>query len=97
MPFGIPSEGFWGKKELAYQHVHMFWAFWVGFAAYSFFGFLWVPALCGVLCGLAMETYQHIEYLRTWTKPKKIADMIRDFCFWTIGGCLNYIIIFVGV
>lgn len=96
MPFGIPKDGFWGKKELSYQHVHMFWAFWIGFLVYQYLPHLFVPALVGALCGLIMEAYQHIEYIRTWTLPKAWLDSLRDFCFWTLGGCLNYIIIFFG-
>lgn len=98
MPFGISKDedNFWNQKELSYQHVHMFWAFWVGFIAYTLTGIMWIPALCGVFCGMVMEFYQHIEYLKTWEVPKKWQDMIRDFLFWTLGGCLNYIIILVG-
>lgn len=93
MPFGIPSDGFWGKKELAYQHVHMFWAFWIGFAVYQFLPLFYIPFLIGMLCGMIMEAYQHIEYSKSWNLPKKWQGTIRDFIFWIIGGCLNYILI----
>lgn len=95
MAFGIESEGFWGKKELSYQHVHMFWSFWISYLLYNIIPFGWVPFVCGLLCGMAMESYQHYKFMiaikmfRSWT------DSIRDLCFWIIGGCLNYIIIFM--
>lgn len=98
MPFGISKDedNFWNQKELSYQHVHMFWSFWMGFIAYTLTDIIWVPLLIGALCGTLMEGYQNFKYLRTWEVPKKWQDMIRDFLFWTLGGCLNYIIIFVG-
>lgn len=96
MPFGIPKDGFWGKKELAYQHVHMFWAFWAAYAVYYFLPFSHVPIMVGLICGMLMEAYQHLEYIRTWASPKTWTDSLRDLCFWVIGGCLNYIIIFFG-
>ena len=93
MPFGIESEGFWGKKELSYQHVHLFWAFWIGYFAYHIFPLSWVPAICGLICGGLMEFYQYRKYIIALEKPRTWKDSIRDLCFWTIGGCLNYICI----
>ena len=95
MPFGIESEGFWGKKELSYQHVHMFWSFWAGFIVYSIYPVMWIPALCGVFSGLLMELYQYRKYVAAVEIPRAWLDSIRDLCFWIIGGCLNYIIIFL--
>jgi len=86
---------FWSKKEISYQHVHMFWSFWVGFLFYYLFPVLWVPALSGFICGMAMEVYQYRYYILNLKFPKTFLDSIRNLCFWTIGGCLNYVIIFV--
>lgn len=94
MPFGIKNEGFWGKKELSYQHVHLFWAFWVSYIAYNIYPAIWIPAVCGILCGLFMEFYQYYKYVLAIEIPKSWLDSIRDLCFWSLGGCLNYIIIF---
>jgi len=92
MPFGIESEGFWGKKELSYQHVHLFWAFWIGYFAYHIFPLSWVPAICGLFCGLFMELYQYRKYIVSKEVPRTWKDSLRDLCFWTLGGCLNYIV-----
>lgn len=98
MPFGISKDenDFWNQKELAYQHTHMFWSFWIAYVIYIFIPEIYIPVLIGALCGALMEGYQNFKYLRTWEVPKKWQDMIRDFIFWILGGCLNYIIIFVG-
>lgn len=96
MPFGIPSEGFWGKKELSYQHVHMFYGFWIGFIVYNLSHNIYAPALCGLLCGMLMEAYQYRKYIMALEKPRTWKDSVRDLCFWIIGGCLNYILIFMG-
>lgn len=96
MPFGIPTEGFWSTKELAYQHTHMFYGFWIAFFVYHFFPIDFIPLLCGILSGLFMEIYQNSKYIISAEIPKKWKDSIRDLCFWIIGGCLNYIIIFTG-
>jgi hypothetical protein len=95
VPFGIEKDGFWGVKELSYQHVHLFWAFWAGYIAFHVSGLLWSPVLCGFCCGVAMETYQNFESIKIGVIPKSWLDVIRDLCFWTLGGCLNYILIFV--
>ena len=95
MPFGIKSEGFWGKKELSYQHVHLFWAFWIGYIVYNIYSVMWIPIVCGIICGSAMEFYQYRESIKNMTIPKSWRDSIRDLCFWAIGGSLNYIIIFM--
>ena len=95
MAFGLESEGFWGKKELSYQHVHMFWGFWIGFTVYNIHPVMWIPAVCGFVCGCAMEFYQYRKYISALEWPRTWRDSIRDLCFWTLGGCLNYIIIFL--
>ena len=94
MPFGIPKEGFWSVKELAYQHTHMFYGFWLGYIAFCIFPFMAVPALCGLFSGMLMELYQYRYYILALRIPSTLADSLRDLCFWIIGGCLNYIIIF---
>ena len=97
MPFGISTDekDFWNVKELAYQHTHMFYGFWIGYIVYFISHDLWMPVLCGILSGLCMELYQYRKYLASVEWPRTWRDSIRDFCFWVIGGCLNYIIIFL--
>ena len=94
MSFGIPKEGFWGQKELSYQHVHMFWAFWMAYAMGLIFPFLWIYPLTGFLCGAMMESYQYRKYIEEQTIPRTWLDSLRDLCFWVLGSCLNYILIF---
>jgi hypothetical protein len=95
MPFGIPTDenNFWNVKELAYQHTHMFYGFWISYFVFYFFPYLWIPCLFGLLSGICMEVYQYRKYIMTLTLPKSWVDSVRDLCFWFIGGCLNYIII----
>lgn len=95
MAFGITKDEnkFWNVKELSYQHVHMFWSFWVSYIIYLIFPFMWTPVVVGFFCGLAMEIYQHMSYIQDEELPKDWIDSIRDLCFWIIGGCLNYIVI----
>jgi hypothetical protein len=95
MAFGLESEGFWGKKEISYQHVHMFYGFWIGYIAFYIYSVMFIPAVCGFVCGCAMEFYQYRKYISSVTWPRTWLDSIRDLCFWTLGGCLNYIIIFL--
>lgn len=92
MPFGIKSEGFWGKKELSYQHVHMFWAFWIAYAVCLFLPFWYMPLVIGALCGVVMETFQAVSKIITGIPQGSKADAFRDLCFWTLGGCLNYLL-----
>ena len=87
---------FWSKKEVAYQHVHMFWALWLGFIVYSLIGSLYAPVITGLIAGLCLEMYQYRKYIASGELPKTWTDSLRDLCFWTIGGCLNYILIFGG-
>ncbi len=98
MPFGIPTDTnkFWNVKELAYQHTHMFYGFWVSFFIYRFFPIIYLPVLCGFISGLLMEAYQYRKYIKALEIPKSWLDSIRDLSFWIIGGCLNYILIFMG-
>lgn len=95
MPFGIPKEGFWGKKELSYQHVHMFYGFWLAYFSYFVFPIIWAFPIIGCCAGLLMESYQYRKYIESGTIPRTWMDSIRDFCFWVIGSCLNYIVYFV--
>ena len=97
MPFGMKIDGFWGKKEWAYQHVHMFWAFWIAYAVYYFEPCWYSPLLIGALCGINMETFQLIKKMLAGLPAKIDADAVRYFCFWTLGGCLNYILILAGI
>jgi hypothetical protein len=96
MPFGISTDGFWGKKELSYQHVHMFWSFWISFIVYNLSHSVYAPIMCGMLCGALMEAYQYRKYIIALEKPRTWKDSLRDLCFWIIGGCLNYILIFMS-
>ena len=98
MPFGIPTDTtkFWNVKELAYQHTHMFYGFWISFFVYHFLPLVYIPVLCGFISGLLMELYQYRKYIKSAEIPRTWMDSIRDLCFWIIGGCLNYIIIFMG-
>ena len=86
---------FWSKKEISYQHVHMFWSFWVTFIVCHFFHDIYIPALSGFMCGMCLEIYQYRKYILNLKFAKTWLDSLRDLCFWTIGGCLNYIIIFL--
>ena len=86
----------WEKKELAYQHTHMFYGFWIGFFVYNFLPLVFIPVLCGFISGLLIEFYQYRKYIIALEKSRTWKDSIRDLCFWIIGGCLNYIIIFMG-
>ena len=95
MAFGIPTTGFWSVKELAYQHTHMFYGFWISYFVYYLYPVNFIPALFGLLAGLCMELYQYRYYVLALKIPKTWLDSLRDLCFWTLGGCLNYIIIFL--
>jgi len=96
--FGITKDEnkFWNVKEIAYQHVHMFYAFWISYIIFHCVRGIWTPVICGCILGLAMEAYQHMSYIQDEELPKDWVDSLRDLCFWIVGGCLNYIIIFVG-
>jgi hypothetical protein len=94
MPFGIPKDGFWGSKELSYQHVHMFWSFWVAYFIHFFFPVIYIFPIVGLTLGIFMEVYQNRDYIKYFEIPRSWVDSIRDLCFWILGACLNYIIIF---
>ena len=97
MPFGISTneKDFWNVKELAYQHTHMFYGFWIAFFIYYFFPIIYLPVLCGAISGALMEAYQYRKYIIAMEKPRTWKDSLRDLCFWIVGGCLDYIIIFM--
>ena len=84
---------FWSKKELSYQHVHMFWSFWLSYIVYNFASLMWLPAVSGLAFGICLECYQYRKYIAGLELPKTWTDSIRDMCFWWLGGCLNYILI----
>jgi len=93
MPFGIPSEGFWSKKELAYQHVHMFWSMIITLLFFKATGEITVVLFTGLLLGLMMESYQAVIKL-TKDKPEgSKLDAVRDIIFWWIGGLIAYPVI----
>lgn len=94
MPFGISKEGFWGQKELSYQHVHMFYGLWLSFIVFKISGLIVAPLFSGLFFGICMEAYQYRKYIAGLTMPSSWKDCIRDLCFWLLGGWLNYIILF---
>ena len=93
MPFGIPSEGFWSKKELAYQHVHMFWSLFITLLFSKATGELTVVLFTGLILGLMMESYQAVIKLIKEKPEGSRIDAVRDIIFWWIGGMLAYPVI----
>lgn len=74
----------WSKKEIAYQHVHMFWGFWISYIMYYITGSI-AMVCCGAWVGLAVEFYQ---YYYSDYKMLYLDDRFRDWIFWMIGGLL---------
>ena len=93
MPFGIPSEGFWSKKELAYQHVHMFWSMFITLLFFKATGELTVVLFTGFVLGSMMESYQAVIKLIKEKPEGSRIDAVRDIIFWWIGGMLAYPVI----
>jgi len=87
--FNFPTTGFWCKKELAYQHVHAWWGFVAGLIASYFLAAWWVPMATGLLLGLCVELYQHVQAEIREEPLPYVLDSIRNIIFWTAGGCFN--------
>lgn len=88
----------WDKKEIAYQFVHMFIAFWSGFLLYELiyliFSFKhWAFLLVGILVGFILEFTQYLDYKAkgTW-REERLEDGIRDFCFYIVGCGLLFVV-----
>lgn len=95
MPFGISTneKDFWNVKELAYQHVHMFWSMIITLLFFKATGEITVVLFTGLLLGLMMESYQAVIKL-TKDKPEgSKLDAVRDIIFWWIGGLIAYPVI----
>lgn len=80
---------FWSKRELSYQHVHLWWSMSLSFIVAYFVQSKWF-LLTGLVAGLIMELYQmwgnSISYL-----DRKGLDVLRDLFFWTIGSGYVYL------
>lgn len=73
----------WTKTEIAYQHVHAWWSFWLVLAAYKITG-SWQAAFLGLALGIAVEAWQVIVKNESlW-----LFDRIRDVFFYAAGGAL---------
>lgn len=79
----------WDKKEIAYQHVHMFYGFWLSYLMYSLTGWH-VMASLGAWLGLLVEWYQ---YMYTDNRQLYLGDRARDWLFWTSGGLFILLVI----
>ncbi len=83
------TKDFWCEKELAFQHVHMFWAAnialalsWIGTQPWTWFVVVGVWAM-------SLETYQFfVNDAKDW----KIWDRVRDLAFWMLGVYWYYFI-----
>lgn len=76
----------WNKREIAYQHVHMFYGFWFAYLM-SCVGITLAP-LFGLLIGMFVEAYQY--YILD--ENLYLFDRIRDIFFWGFGGFLTFAI-----
>lgn len=81
---------FWSKQELSYQHVHLFWSYWIGFVALNTGCVYWYWA--GLLFGICLELYQWLHSTQSDSYlQRKWLDVIRDLVFWGLGTQLNFL------
>jgi len=79
----------WDKKELAYQHVHMFYGFWLSYLMYCITG-LYQSFWIGCIAGIIAEV---VQYYFLSNRNLYLFDRLRDWMFWSIGGSLILFVI----